>query len=320
MRALLKGAFVCRSGGFVKADLYVDGHRVYVASGSCAAEHDVVFDLTNKYICPGFTDVHVHFREPGFSYKETIRTGSLAAAKGGYTTVFTMPNLEPCQDDLPHLKSQLDIIRDSAAVNVIPYGSITRGEKGRELSDMEAMAPYVCAFSDDGHGLQDENIMLKAMLRAKSLNKIIAAHCEVNSLTSGGVVNNCDFARAHGLPVISGRSEWQEIERDLDLAAETGCKLHICHISTAKSAELIRQAKRDGVDVSCETAPHYLALSDRDLRDEGRFRMNPPLRSENDRQALLGALRDGTIDMIATDHAPHSAAEKTGVSPLHCLA
>ncbi len=269
--------------------------------------------LESYIVVPGLCDVHVHFREPGFSYKETIRTGSLAAAHGGYTAVCTMPNLAPVPDSLESLNVQLDIIkRDSVhCVRVHPYGAITKGEKGDCLADMEAMAPYVCAFSDDGRGVQSQDMMLSAMRKAKELDKIIAAHCEINSLLKGGYIHDGEYAHAHGHRGICAESEYAQIARDLELAAKTGVKYHVCHISTKESVELIRQAKKTGVDVTCETGPHYLTLCDDDLQEDGRFKMNPPLRSREDKEALIEGIKDGTIDMIATDHAPHSAEEKS---------
>ena len=265
-----------------------------------------------KYtVFPGFCDVHVHFREPGFSYKETVATGSAAAARGGYTAVCAMPNLDPVPDSAETLAAELAIIGRDAVIPVYPYGAITRGEKGIELADMEAMAPDVIAFSDDGRGVQSESMMRAAMEKAKSLGKIIAAHCEDNSLLHGGYIHAGAYAAAHGHRGISSESEWRQIERDLRLAKETGCAYHVCHISTKESVALIRAAKAEGVDVTCETGPHYLVLDEGDLREDGRFKMNPPLRSKEDREALLEGLLDGTIDMIATDHAPHSAEEKS---------
>ena len=264
----------------------------------------------NYTILPGFCDVHVHFREPGFSYKETIATGSAAAAAGGYTAVCTMPNLDPVPDCPAHLREETDIIRRDAAISVYPYGAITVGEKGQTLSDMAGMAKDVIAFSDDGKGLQSDDLMRKAMTEAKRLGKVIAAHCEVNALLNGGYIHAGAYAAAHGHKGICSESEWKQIERDLSLAAETGCAYHVCHISTKESVELIRTAKRAGIDVTCETAPHYLLLDDSDLREDGRYKMNPPLRSHTDREALIGGVLDGTIDMIATDHAPHSPEEK----------
>ncbi|MCD7847720.1 MAG: dihydroorotase [Oscillospiraceae bacterium] len=265
----------------------------------------------NYIIVPGLCDVHVHFREPGFSYKETIRSGTLAAKAGGYTEVFTMPNLNPVPDSLENLRVQLDIIEKDAAVRVIPYGAITVGELGKELSDMDSMSPYVCAFSDDGHGVQSDDMMRAAMIKAKSLGKIIAAHCEDNSLLNGGCIHDGAYCRSHNHKGISSESEYRQIERDLKLAEETGAKYHVCHISTKESVALIREAKKRGVDVSCETGPHYLVLCDEDLQEDGRFKMNPPLRSKADKEALIEGILDGTIDMIATDHAPHSREEKS---------
>ena len=268
------------------------------------------FQASEYSIFPGFCDVHVHFREPGFSYKETIRSGTLAAARGGYTDVCTMPNLNPVPDSVEHLQEELDLIADQACIHVHPYGAITVEEKGETLADLEGMAKQVIAFSDDGHGVQQDARMLEAMRRAKALDRIIAAHCEVNSLLHGGVIHDGEYARKHGIPGICSESEWKQIERDLDLAARTGCRYHVCHISCKESVELIRQAKKSGVDVSCETGPHYLVLDESSLQDLGKWKMNPPLRSAQDREALLEGLLDGTIDMIATDHAPHSAEEK----------
>lgn len=267
--------------------------------------------ISKKYIIvPGLCDVHVHFREPGFSYKETIASGSAAAAHGGYAAVCTMPNLDPVPDSAEHLQVQLDAIKRGAAIKVLPYGAITVGEKGEELADMEAMSDKVCAFSDDGKGVQNDEMMREAMTAAKRLGKIIAAHCEDNSLLFGGYIHDGEYARMHGHRGISSESEYKQIERDLRLAEETGCAYHVCHISTKESVELIRQAKARGVNVTCETAPHYLVLCDEDMQEDGRFKMNPPLRSREDKKALIEGIKDGTIDMIATDHAPHSAEEK----------
>ncbi len=268
-------------------------------------------DFNNVYIFPAFCDVHVHFREPGFFYKETIKTGSLAAARGGYTDVCTMPNLNPVPDSVENIKEQIEIIKKDAAVRVHPYAAITVGEKGETLTNMKALAPYCIAFSDDGKGVQSEDMMRSAMLKAKALGKIIAAHCEDNSLLCSGYIHKGEYARLHGHKGICAESEWKPIERDLRLAKETGCKYHVCHISCKESVELIRKAKADGVDVTSETAPHYLIFNDMDLKESGNFKMNPPIRSEEDRQALIQGLQDGTIDMIATDHAPHGYDEKS---------
>lgn len=274
------------------------------------ADGGLLSAVENYIIVPGLCDVHVHFREPGFSYKETIASGSAAAAHGGYTAVCTMPNLDPVPDSAEHLQVQLDAIKRGAAIKVLPYGAITVGEKGERLADMEAMSDKVCAFSDDGKGVQNDEMMREAMVKAKRLGKIIAAHCEDNSLLFGGYIHDGEYARMHGHRGISSASEYKQIERDLRLAEETGCAYHVCHISTKESVELIRQAKAHGVNVNCETAPHYLVLCDEDMQEDGRFKMNPPLRSREDKKALIEGIKDGTIDMIATDHAPHSAEEK----------
>ena len=276
-----------------------------------SAEEGIVRDFSKFAVFPGFCDVHVHFREPGFSYKETIKTGSMAAAKGGYTSVCTMPNLNPVPDSLEHLKEQTDIIERDAVIEVLPYAAITIGEKGEELVDMESLAEKVIAFSDDGRGVQSEEMMREAMLRAKALGKMIVAHCEVNELLRGGYIHDGDYAKEHGHRGICSESEWKQIERDLHLAKETGCAYHVCHISTKESVDIIRKAKAEGVNVTCETGPHYLVMDDSDLQEEGRFKMNPPLRGKEDREALIEGIKDGTIDMIATDHAPHSAEEKS---------
>lgn len=274
------------------------------------ADGGLLSAVENYIIIPGLCDVHVHFREPGFSYKETIASGSAAAAHGGYTAVCTMPNLDPVPDSAEHLQVQLDAIKRGAAIKVLPYGAITVGEKGEKLADMEAMSDKVCAFSDDGKGVQNDEMMREAMTAAKRLGKIIAAHCEDNSLLFGGYIHDGEYARMHGHRGISSASEYKQIERDLRLAEETGCAYHVCHISTKESVELIRQAKAHGVNVTCETAPHYLVLCDEDMQEDGRFKMNPPLRSREDKKALIEGIKDGTIDMMATDHAPHSAEEK----------
>ena len=262
-------------------------------------------------VFPGFCDVHVHFREPGFSYKETIATGCASAARGGYTAVCTMPNLNPAPDTLDHLNIQRNAIETDACIHVYPYGTITMGELGENLSDMDAMAPYVCGFSDDGRGVQSDEMMRKAMIKAKSLGKMIVAHCEVNDLLRGGYIHDGEYAKAHDHRGICSESEWVQIARDLKLVEEIGCAYHVCHISTKESVDIIRQAKARGVDVTCETGPHYLILDDSHLQEDGRFKMNPPLRDKSDRLALIEGIVDGTIDMIATDHAPHSAEEKS---------
>ena len=276
------------------------------------ANNERRFETTDSgfTVLPGFCDVHVHFREPGFSYKETIATGTAAAARGGYTAVCTMPNLDPVPDSVPHLLPQLDLIERDARIAVKPYGAITVGEEGEQLADLEGMAPFVCAFSDDGRGVQDPSMMKEAMTRAKDLHKLVVAHCEVNELLRGGYIHDGRYAKDHGHRGICSESEWRQVERDIDLAYQTGCGYHVCHISTKESAELVRQAKKDGIDVSCETAPHYLLMDDSMLEENGRFKMNPPVRDASDREALLEGVCDGTIEIVATDHAPHSAEEK----------
>ena len=270
-----------------------------------------VYNSSEYVVFPGFCDVHVHFREPGFSYKETIRTGSLAAARGGYTAVCTMPNLNPVPDSVEHLQQQLTLIEQDACIHVYPYGAITVGEKGETSADLEGMASQVIAFSDDGRGVQSDELMRQSMLRAKALGKMIVAHCEDNSLLRGGYIHDGDYAKAHHHRGICSESEWGQIQRDLELVRETGVSYHVCHISTKESVALIRKAKAEGLDVTCETGPHYLVMDDRDLQEDGRFKMNPPVRSKEDRLALIEGIQDGTIDMIATDHAPHSADEKS---------
>ena len=269
------------------------------------------FDSSEYVIFPGFCDVHVHFREPGFSYKETIATGSRAAARGGYTAVCTMPNLNPVPDSAGNLEVQRRLIRETACIHVYPYGAITVGEQGEVLSDLEGMAPHVVGFSDDGRGVQSDDLMRQAMLRAKALGKPIVAHCEVNSLLRGGYIHDGDYAKRNGHRGICSESEWGQIARDLKLVKETGCAYHVCHVSAKESVAIIRKAKAEGLDVTCETGPHYLVMDDSDLQEDGRFKMNPPLRGKEDREALIHGILDGTIDMIATDHAPHSAEEKS---------
>ena len=285
---------------------FVDGIGASISSEALS-----VFNSPNYAVLPGFCDVHVHFREPGFSYKETIATGSLASARGGYTAVCTMPNLNPVPDSVEHLKQQLDLIEESACIHVYPYGAITVGEKGEALADLEGMAPNAIGFSDDGRGVQPDEMMRAAMLKAKELGKPIVAHCEVNELLRGGYIHDGEYAKAHGHRGICSESEWAQIARDLELVKEIGVKYHVCHISTKESVDIIRKAKAEGVDVTCETGPHYLVMDDSMLEEDGRFKMNPPIRSREDQQALIEGILDGTIDMIATDHAPHSAEEKS---------
>lgn len=309
MDYVFKNAKVLRNGELISDTIAIsDGVCVPADRVSTDA---VFFHCDDLIITPGFADVHVHLREPGFLYKETIASGSRAAARGGYTTVCAMPNLDPAPDTPEHLRIELEAIRHDAAIRVLPYGTITMGRKGETLSEMEAMAPDVVAFSDDGSGVQSDARMLAAMEKAKRLGKIIAAHCEDNRLLRGGYIHDGAYARAHGHAGICSESEWGQIARDLELVRKTGCAYHVCHISTKESVELIRRAKAEGLDVTCETGPHYLLLDENDLQEDGRFKMNPPLRAPEDREALLAGLLDGTIDMIATDHAPHSAEEKS---------
>ena len=310
MATIFSGATVYTENGFINADILVDNGSIVSVGKSLDFSGCTVVDCSNKYIFPGFTDVHVHFREPGFSYKETIKSGSYAAARGGYTSVCTMPNLNPAPDSYENLRQQLDIIKTDAVINVYPYGTITKGQAGEELSDMADMASDVIGFSDDGRGVQSDDMMLEAMKTAKSLDKMIVAHCEVNDLLRGGYIHDGEYAKEHGHRGICSESEWMQIARDIELVKKTGVSYHVCHISAKESVDVIRKAKAEGVDITCETGPHYLVMNDMQLQDEGRFKMNPPIRSEEDRLALVDGLFDGTVDMIATDHAPHSAEEK----------
>ena len=294
----------------VMARIYAN-EKIKAAAEKLFAGDLSLFNSDEYSVFPGFCDVHVHFREPGFSYKETVKSGSMAAAHGGYTAVCTMPNLNPVPDSAEHIDEQLAIIESDATVHIYPYASITVGQNGKELSDMDALAKKAIAFSDDGRGVQNDEMMRSAMKRAKELDKIIVAHCEVNELLRGGYIHDGEYARAHGHRGICSESEYLQIERDIELVKEIGCKYHVCHISTKQSVDAIRRAKKEGVDITCETGPHYLILDDSDLQEHGRFKMNPPLRSKEDREALIQGILDGTIDMIATDHAPHSAEEKS---------
>lgn len=312
MSLLLTGGAVFLNGRFQDMDVAISEGRIVSAAPSLPKEGFSVIELHNHLIVPGFVDVHVHLREPGFSYKETVFSGTAAAAAGGYTAVCAMPNLKPVPDDQAHLQAQLDLIRKNAKVHVYPYGAITRGEQGEALADLAAMAPQVCGFSDDGRGVQSRDMMRAAMELARTLEKPIVAHSEDESLlTKGWAVHDGDFARRNGLPGNDPASEWKQVERDIQLVRETGCRYHVCHVSTKESVALVRQAKAEGLPVTCETGPHYLVLTDEELLDEGRFKMNPPIRSAADRDALIAGLLDGTVDCIATDHAPHSAEEKS---------
>ena len=308
MKTLFKNANVYMNGECKKQDMLLCGAVLSVFRGE--ESYDVVID-GGIAIFPGFCDVHVHFREPGFSYKETVKSGSQAAARGGYTAVCTMPNLSPAPDCLESLKAQLDIIERDSVIATLPYGTITKGQMGQELSDMEAMAPYVVGFSDDGRGVQSEEVMEAAMLKAKALGKPIVAHCEDNSLLRGGYIHDGEYAKAHGHRGIPSESEWGPIARDLKLVEKTGVTYHVCHVSAKESVRIIREAKRQGLNVSCETGPHYLTMDDSELLEEGRFKMNPPIRGREDKEELVLGITDGTVDVIATDHAPHSAEEKS---------
>lgn len=311
MNYLLKNAFAYIDGKLIKKNIFLENGYVrfdYSTAEAAAAE---CLDLSDCVIIPGLTDVHVHLREPGFSYKETIKSGTLAAAASGYTKVFSMPNLKPVPDNFEHLSEQSEIIKRDAKIKVYPYGSISVEEKGEELSALDEMSSYVIAYSDDGRGVQNQELMEQAMNIAREQNKIICAHCEVNSLLKDGYIHDGEYAREHNHKGICSESEYAQILRDIELCKKTKCKYHVCHISTKESVEAIRKAKADGVDITCETGPHYLVLSDKNLQEDGRFKMNPPLRSEEDKKALIQGICDGTIDMIATDHAPHSQEEKS---------
>ena len=309
MKAIFENAKIYTDGTKKRADLIFDRAMLSPMGDVSDVAHSLVFD--NIAVLPGFCDAHVHLREPGFSYKETMESGTAACAHGGYTAVITMPNLKPAPDSPENLAVQLAAIRRGASIHVFPLGTITVGEAGESLSDMAGLAPSVVGFSDDGRGVQSEDMMREAMKKAKALGLPIVAHCEDNSLLRGGYIHDGEYARAHGHLGICSESEWGQIKRDLSLVREIGCAYHVCHVSTKESVELIRQAKREGLDVTCETAPHYLTLTDADLQEDGRFKMNPPLRAEEDRLALIEGIKDGTVDMIATDHAPHSFEEKS---------
>ncbi len=310
MKYILENGIVYNNGKFDRLNILVDDGVIASVSPSLSDSTAISIDISDKYVFPGFADVHVHLREPGFIYKENVKTGTLAAAHGGYTAVLSMPNLSPTPDSMENLGLQLDAIKKDALIEVIPYGTITVGESGETLSDMENMAPFVAGFSDDGRGVQSAEMMERAMETAKRLGKIIAAHCEDNSLLHGGYIHDGDYAKLHGHRGICSESEWGPIKRDIDLVRKIGVSYHVCHISTKESVALIREAKKQGVNITCETGPHYLTLTDMDLKEEGRFKMNPPIRSHDDKEALIAGLCDGTIDMIATDHAPHSEEEK----------
>ena len=309
MKTFYTNAKIFRNGRFEPGLIAVEGGRI--AAAGEPRPGDRVVDLGGRHLVPGLVDVHVHLREPGFPQKETIATGTAAAARGGYTTVCSMPNLNPAPDTPATLGEQLEIIRRDAVVRVKPYGTITMGQRGcGELVDFAALAPQVVGFSDDGRGVQSESLMREAMMQCRRLGKILAAHCEDNRLLRGGYIHDGAYAKTHSHRGICSESEWGQIARDVRLAEETGCAYHVCHVSTKESVSIIREAKRRGVNVTCETGPHYLTFTEDDLQEDGRFKMNPPLRSREDRDALIEGLLDGTIDMIVTDHAPHSREEK----------
>ena len=293
--------------GFRKGTVTVSDGKVFLSPAVSVTEDEI----DGKVILPGLADAHVHLREPGFFYKESIATGSESGARAGYTALFAMPNLNPVPDSLPHLREEQDAISRTAKTGVYPYAALTVGERGEELSAIEELAPHVIGFSDDGRGVQSEALMREAMLRVKACGKVIAAHCEVNDLLRGGYIHDGAYARTHGHKGICSESEWKMVERDVALAEETGVSYHVCHVSAKESVEIIRRAKARGVDVTCETAPHYLLLTEDDLEEDGRFKMNPPIRTAEDRAALVEGLADGTVDMVATDHAPHSDEEKS---------
>ena len=303
----IKGAYVCG-----KVDIAIENERIAeVAENIVATDNDELIDASGLVVAPAFVDVHVHLREPGFGYKERIETGSRAAARGGYSTVCPMPNLNPVPDNLENLQQQLDIIERDACIEVLPYAAITIGRKGEELVDMASLKDKVCGFSDDGSGVQRDGMMASAMQKAAELDTIIAAHCEVEELLRGGYIHDGEYARLHGHKGICSESEWEQVRRDIELAEKYGCRYHVCHISTKETVQLVREAKARGVKVTCETGPHYLIYTDMDLQEDARWKMNPPLRSAEDRAALIEGIIDGTIDMIATDHAPHSVEEKS---------
>ena len=308
MKILIKNAHI---HGYGKADILTDGEVIKAIDEGIAEAADQVYDFEGQHIFPGFIDVHVHLREPGFEYKETIATGTKAAARGGYTAVCSMPNLNPVPDSMENLRQQLDIIEKDAVIDVIPFASLTKGQKGERISDMDVMAKFVAGFSDDGKGVQEEDMMRLCMIKARNLGKIISAHCEDEALLHGGYIHDGEYAKLHGHGGICSESEWGPIKRDIELLKETKASYHVCHVSAKESLELIRNAKKEGMDITCETGPHYLVFNDMDLKEEGGYKMNPPIRGKEDQKALVEAIKDGTVDMIATDHAPHSQEEKS---------
>ena len=311
-RIVIKGGTIKGAKIAGKADIAIEGERIAeIAEDIATTANDTIIDATGLVVAPAFVDVHVHLREPGYGYKERIATGTKAAARGGYSTVCPMPNLNPVPDSLEHLQEQLDIIERDACIEVLPYAAITIGRKGEELVDIAALKDRVCGFSDDGSGVQHDTMMEQAMRKAAELDTIIAAHCEVEELLRGGYIHDGEYAKLHGHKGICSESEWEQVRRDIEIAEKVGCRYHVCHISTKETVELVREAKARGVKVTCETGPHYLIYTDMDLEEDARWKMNPPLRSAEDRAALIEGIKDGTIDMIATDHAPHSIEEKS---------
>ena len=308
MKILIKNADIF---GYGKKDILTDGDVIAKIEDNITDDADKVYDFSGQHIFPGLIDVHVHLREPGFEYKETIATGTRASARGGYTTVCSMPNLNPVPDSMANLREQLDIIEKDAVIDVLPFASLTKGQKGERISDMEVMAKFVAGFSDDGKGVQEEDMMRLCMIKARNLGKIISAHCEDEALLYGGYIHDGEYAKANGHKGICSESEWGPIKRDIELLKETKAPYHVCHVSAKESIDLIRKAKAEGIDITCETGPHYLVFNDMDLKEDGGYKMNPPIRGKDDQKALIDAIKDGTVDMIATDHAPHSAEEKS---------
>ena len=306
---------IIKNGAIYGADIediaIVDGRIAERAKSITPNEGDTVINAEGLVVAPAFVDVHVHLREPGYGYKERIATGTMAAARGGYSTVCSMPNLNPVPDCVENLKAQQDIIDRDAKIEVLPYAAITLGRKGEELVDVASLHDKVCAFSDDGSGVQVDGMMERAMMEAVKHDSLIAAHCEVEELLKGGYIHDGEYAREHGHKGICSESEWAQVKRDIELAEKIGCRYHVCHISTKETVQLVREAKARGVRVTCETGPHYLIFTDMDLQEDARWKMNPPIRSAEDRAALIEGIKDGTIDMIATDHAPHSVEEKS---------
>ena len=308
MKILIKNADIY---GYGKKDILTDGDVIAKIEDNITDDADKVYDFSGQHIFPGLIDVHVHLREPGFEYKETIATGTKASARGGYTTVCSMPNINPVPDSMANLREQLDIIEKDAVIDVLPFASLTKGQKGERISDMEVMAKFVAGFSDDGKGVQEEDMMRLCMIKARNLGKIISAHCEDEALLYGGYIHDGEYARANGHKGICSESEWGPIKRDIELLKETKAPYHVCHVSAKESIDLIRKAKAEGIDITCETGPHYLVFNDMDLKEDGGYKMNPPIRGKDDQKALIDAIKDGTVDMIATDHAPHSPEEKS---------